>query len=335
MALIRKGAGAVPPETIGLSGGRTRGYNPADILAMIYLSGVCVIILAAGRGMDGWGGRLGAYAAVLGMVALLRFVPRRLPRVLQFLRESYTLFALPLAYGDLDWLNRLISTGYHDETVIRWDLALFGAHPHLYLSELLPHPLLSDALHACYLLYMALVPVLGITLYLQNREHAFRVLATTVTLTMYSCYAFFIAFPVQGPYEFHGQPQGIPGRIPGLVYAMLDRGSSVGTAFPSSHVAGAMAVAVMSTWFSRRLSHVMAALTLGIGVATIYGGFHYAIDAVAGFVYGLILSLVGPRIHAAFLRQVRIPHAHFRFPHLRLRWREARARKDTRRRKAI
>lgn len=335
MALIRKAGGAVPPETIGLSVGRTRGYNPADILAMIYLAGVCILILAAGREAAGWGARLAVYAALLGAVALLRFVPRRLPRVLQFLRESYTLFALPVAYGDLDWLNRLVSTGYYDEIVMRWDLALFGSHPHVYLSRMLPYPLLSDLLHACYLLYMSLVPVLGITLYLQNREHAFRVLATTVTLTMYSCYAFFIAFPVQGPYEFFGQPEGVPGLVPHLVYAMLNRGSSVGTAFPSSHVAGAITVAVMSTWFSRKLSHVMVALAFGIGIATIYGGFHYAIDAVAGFAYGLFLSFAGPRIHAAFLRQLRIPHAHFRFPHLRLRWKEAKARAVGRRRKVM
>jgi len=322
----------VLPETIGFSVGRTRGYNPTDILAMVYLAGVSILILVAGREAAGWGVRLAVYAALLGVVALLRFVPRRLPRVLQFLRESYTLAALPVAYGDLDWLNRLISTGYHDELVMRWDLALFGSHPHLYLSRILPYPFLSDLLHACYLLYIALVPVLGITLYLQNREHAFRVLATTVTLTMYSCYAFFIALPVQGPYEFHGRPEGVPGLVPDLVYAMLDKGSSVGTAFPSSHVAGAIAVAVMSTWFSRRLSYVMVVLALGIGVATVYGGFHYAIDAVAGFAYGLALSLAGPRIHAAFLRQARIPHVHFRFPHLRLRWKEARAQAVDRRR---
>lgn len=324
----------VPPEALVFSGARTRGYNPADVLGMAYLGMVSLLIVIAGRQTPGWGRHLAVYAGLLGLVALLRFVPRRLPKVLQFLRESYTLFLLPVAYGDLDWLNRIPGREFYDSMVLGWDRAIFGGHPHLFLREALPYTALSEILHSCYLLYMALVPILGFTLYLQNREHAFRVLATTVTLTMYSCYTFFIFFPVQGPYYTFGRPEGAPGIIPGVVYGMIDRGSAIGTAFPSSHVAGAVTVAVMATWFSRKLSILMIALAAGIGVATVYGGFHYAIDAVAGFIYGLLLSLIGPRIHAFLIRRVRIPHIHLRFPHLRFRWRQGKIRGEVRRPRA-
>jgi membrane-associated phospholipid phosphatase len=103
---------------------------------------------------------------------------------------------------------------------------------------------------------------------------------------------------VRGPY-YTFPPVDAPGTIfPELVHATLDRGAAVGTAFPSSHCAAAVVVAILAWRFAPRgLAMAITVISSGIVLATVYGGFHYAIDAVAGLVIGLAMGNLGPRLH--------------------------------------
>jgi membrane-associated phospholipid phosphatase len=72
----------------------------------------------------------------------------------------------------------------------------------------------------------------------------------------------------------------------------------------------------MTLRFERELSLLMGTLAGGIFLGTVYGGFHYGVDALAGLVVGIALSLVGPALHSVLLRQARLWPLRFRFPHL-------------------
>ncbi len=313
VALVKPATRRIPRP--GASLPPLRGYNPVDIVALIYL-GITSLLLLAHPGRLPWY-YLAIHLALTAGVALLRLIPHLGRFPLQFLRESYPLWMLPLAYSELDMLNRLAASRYYDDVVLAWDRAIFGLHPHLLLSQWIPIPAVSEVLHASYLIYALLTPILGLTLYFQGRPEAFRVFATTVGLCMYGAYLVFIFFPVQGPW--YGTSDATQGFFSGIVDQYLTRGSARGTAFPSSHVAGAVVVAAMARWFSRRLSWFMIGLAASISIATVYGGFHYAIDAVAGLGWGLAIAALGPRVHAGLLRQHRLPHIRLRFPHLRIR----------------
>ena len=77
-----------------------------------------------------------------------------------------------------------------------------------------------------------------------------------------------------------------------LVYATLASGSSYGAAFPSSHVA-ATTSAVIAAWLgSRRLGYVLVIPALLLAIGTVYCQMHYAIDATAGLVTGIVLPLI-------------------------------------------
>ncbi len=189
-----------------------------------------------------------------------------------------------------------------------WDLAIFGGHPNQYLAQLWRWAPLSEALHLSYWLYLALVPALGFTLYLMRRYASFRIVATSVSATFFLCQFVFVLFPVRGPY-YTFLPVDAPGSIfPALVHATLDRGAAVGTAFPSSHCAAAVVVAMLAWRYGPKvLAALISSVTVGILFGTVYGGFHYAVDAIAGLLIGLAMGALGPRLHFWLARKETIP----------------------------
>jgi membrane-associated phospholipid phosphatase len=80
-----------------------------------------------------------------------------------------------------------------------------------------------------------------------------------------------------------------------VVHAILAGGSSWGTAFPSSHVAVSWVAALVLWREHRRAFWLAAPVAFGLALGTVYGQFHYAVDAVAGAGFGLLhLALLDP-----------------------------------------
>ena len=70
--------------------------------------------------------------------------------------------------------------------------------------------------------------------------------------------------------------------LPHVTQGILEGGSSKGTAFPSSHVAVVVAQALMALLYQRWTGWAIALLSGGLAMGAVYGGFHYAVDIVAG-----------------------------------------------------
>ena len=71
-------------------------------------------------------------------------------------------------------------------------------------------------------------------------------------------------------------------------------GSQSRTAFPSSHVA-----ATLSAWFatgreSKRVFWIMAPFAVSLTLGTVYGRFHYGIDATIGLIVAMTAYLATP-----------------------------------------
>jgi membrane-associated phospholipid phosphatase len=202
------------------------------------------------------------------------------------------LVAAPLLYGEIPALIASVGSTYHDATIQRWELALFGSQPAHTLAARLPFLPLSELLHAGYLAYYGVIFLPPLLLLANGRRRAFAetVLALTVTCTL--CWVIFVAMPVQGPrYLFNAPPDVPDGPIRRLVVGLLAAGSSRGAAFPSSHMAVSVAVAVTALRWQRRVGWAVAVIALLIGIGAVYGGFHYGVDMIAGAGLGAVTSL--------------------------------------------
>jgi membrane-associated phospholipid phosphatase len=117
-------------------------------------------------------------------------------------------------------------------------------------------------------------------------------------LAFYACYVAFALHPIAGPRWFWGNATGPSAEtIPALlVRELLERGSAYGAAFPSSHVAAAWC-AVLAMWRSYRpLAVVLGVFAFALTLGTVYGQFHYGIDAIAGALLAVLLYGVSDRL---------------------------------------
>lgn len=203
------------------------------------------------------------------------------------------LLLVPLLYAELPLLNQVVAEGYRDALVLEWELGIFRGNPAREWAGAMPSRILSGFLHFSYLSYYGLIYLPPLVLWMQGRLADFETTIFRVMLVFTLCFLVFILFPVEGPRYLFPAPEGVPdGFMRGLVLAVLEAGSSRGAAFPSSHMAVAAAQAVLVFRFHSRGAGVLVALlSAGLGVGAIYGGFHYAVDILAGAALGVAAAL--------------------------------------------
>jgi len=256
-----------------------------------------VVLLVLGRGRAGAGG-IAMHLLVLAAMAAATF-SRRVP---DWLRAWAPLAAVLFLYTELPMLIRAAGHGeFFDMTVISWETAIFGGQPAIEWALRWPARWLSETLHAAYLSYYGIIVVVPVTLWLGSRREDFAEAVFTLMLTFVACFVCYVAFPVEGPrYLWPGTAPDGPMR--GLTQALLESRSSAGTAFPSSHVAVATAQTVLAWRYFGKPALALGALAAALALGAVYGGFHYAIDVIAGAVFGFLLALIGLELFALVAR---------------------------------
>lgn len=273
----------------------SRAVLPIDRLVLAYLlvTGVVAALLGGGTGIV----IAGAHAlAGLAIWRLAAWQPRT--GLAGFMRAAYAVLFSPALYIELGTLNRFITDRFFDQTVQGWDAAVFGGQPSMDLSAALPWLPLSETLHLGYFLYYAIVPAALVGVYRTRGFHALSRTAFAVAAAFFVSYLIFMTFPVAGPrYEFPRIGGDISeGRLYGLVHAILEDGSSKGTAFPSSHIAASLAAVLAAGREDARWFWLLIVPETALALGTVYGRFHYAVDALAGVALALAVCMAASRL---------------------------------------
>jgi membrane-associated phospholipid phosphatase len=234
-----------------------------------------------------------AHYASTAMVAAL-WIRSRQPAstgMWRLLIDWLPLLAAPLLYAELPYLIAGVGAPFRDALVQQWESGLFGASPARTMAAALPNRMLSELLHAGYLSYYALIYAPPLLLYLRGDRAGFQRVSATVITVFAVCFAVFIVFPVAGPRYLWPAPPGIPdGPVRRAALALLTAGSSRGTAFPSSHVAVSVAQTLLALRLQPRAGVVTLVLTVLLALGAVYGGFHYAVDVLAGGLVGVVVT---------------------------------------------
>ena len=198
------------------------------------------------------------------------------------LRDWTPLGLGPFLYIELRWIIEGAGRPHADALVASWEAGLFPSDPSASLATRWPSLAVSELLHVCYLSYYAIVYVPPALLWLRGRRREFADTVLALVVVYALCFATYALFPVDGPRFVHGPSSAPLGPIRAMVVQLLASGSSRGTAFPSSHVAAALVAAICALRFQRDVGVVVAVLTAGLALGAVYGGYHYAVDVLAG-----------------------------------------------------
>jgi len=279
-----------------------RGITATDRLMLAYLAAnSAIVVWHAGR-TPAWAWLLGANALTVALVALLARTGTK-QRFSAFVGGAYPVLLTTAYYTQLGVLGTGVAR-YHDAVVQRWELAVFGSQVSMTWHQAVPSLALSWIMHLAYWAYYPIVAGALVVLWVRADADAFARGGFIITLAFYVCYLIFALFPVMGPRHFFGDATGpiaeiLPAR---LMRSTQHGGSAMGTAFPSSHVTACWC-AVYALWRdARRLALWLAPVAVVLAFGTVYGQFHYGVDALAGAALALVLFPLADPLRTALGR---------------------------------
>lgn len=277
--------------------------NPVHRLFSIYIAIAGAALLFPNR-RHGWAELLIMHVMIVALLWPLppfaqgwKVIGSKFPRLLRYPFDWLPILTVPLLYTELATLNLMVHAGrFFDPLIIAVERAVFGM-PSTSLARTFDVLWLSELLHAGYLSYYFILFMPPLVLYALGRHTQFRRVVFTVLLSFFAHYLFFVYFPVQGPRYLFPAPDGdvSNGVLYKLTHVLLEAGSSRGAAFPSSHVGASVAMTLAVARVSRRGGYILGIATVLLAFGAVYGGFHYATDAVAGFMLGTLCVFLAPR----------------------------------------
>lgn len=234
-------------------------------------------------------GHVAAAIAVLAAARRQRESPHRL-----WIADLLPLLLLAAFWAELRPLFPLLHTSTLDSSIVALEQSVIGFNVHAAWWRAMPW--LRGVME---LLYFGYFPgELAILSYVALRMEAaaFRELLLRGVVTYLACDAIYLAIPTLGPRAVQtGLEANAAGHAGGVFQFMNDAlrslGDSPGTAFPSSHVAGILTVAIAARATGNKLfGNVMTTLGIGVSIATVYTQNHYLLDAMAGAALAVVLQ---------------------------------------------
>lgn len=216
-------------------------------------------------------------------------------RFWHFWRHWYPHLFFLFCFEELRYLVHLVSPTWQDAKLIAFDTWLTGVNPSLWL-EGFAHPALNEFMEFAYFTYFLFLLILGGILYHRHETKAYWAVMTYSAVGYALGYIIAMLFPVQSPWftlagMWHRDLIGGP--FTSLINLIERCGRVQGAAFPSQHVAGAMA-ALWGAWRHRRwLFWVFLPFVVCMCISTVYVRNHYMADVLGGLVTGTLGYVIG------------------------------------------
>jgi membrane-associated phospholipid phosphatase len=245
-------------------------------------------------------GHMRARTLIANVVVLLLYVwlfrLQRYP-LAQITRDWFPQALMILAYKQMGWFAPATHTNLREHQWIVWDrLLLDRLHGRAIIESL--GPILPSLLELSYALVYAVPPITMAVIYATGLRRRTDTLLTIYLLGLFLCYAQFPFWPSEPPrVVFPGEDNPTVHTAMRSFNLWLVGNYGIHTSvFPSAHVSGAVAAAFGIAYLlpqRRRLVLVYFVYSVLVAIATVYGRYHYAVDAAAGFLVGVFGFLFG------------------------------------------
>src|SRR5439155_1933272 len=211
-------------------------------------------------------------------------------RICHFWRHWYPHLFFLFCFEELRYLVHLVHRGWFDAKLAGFDAWLTGVNPSLWL-ERFAHPALNEFMQFAYFTYFIYLLMLGGILYYRREWESYWAVMTYSAVGYALGYVISMLFPVQSPWftfagMWHADLAGGP--FTAIIDLIEKCGRVHGAAFPSQHVAGAVA-ALWGAWRHRRwVFWVFLPFVLCMCVSTVYVRNHYVAVVLGGLVSGTL-----------------------------------------------
>ena len=249
----------------------------------------------------------------VGIVAVLKNSSRNESATFwRTLRDWFPCAIIPIAYRASGVFFRPDSQHRLDQIFITWDNDLLG---NSMVSSIIhgTSGWLSPLVEISYFLCYPLVPLALLALVLSRKSRNFGKARsaeaaagpdpvdyfwTVVLLAVLASYLIYPFFPLTPPRVlFPGSTWLMgPSRLRTLNLWMLRQNGDQASLFPSGHVAGVMAAALVVGHYLPRWGWLFIAAATAVTVATVIGRYHYFADALAGLLMAWLARRLADRL---------------------------------------
>lgn len=254
--------------------------------------------------------RVQALAIILALWIVYRCIPCRFTMML---RSVLQVAMLGSWYPDIYEFTRVMPN--LDHIFAGWEQALFGYQPALVFYNNFSNPFFSELFDMGYVSYYFVIAIVVLYAFFKDYDH-FEKTAFIIITSFFMSYVIFLFLGVSGP-QFYFQAVGIDrieaGDFPdigfyflnhrecmpidgwkdGLFYHLLviahDAGERPIAAFPSSHVSVTMCLLILAYKENKCFGNIILFFFVLLCFGTVYVRAHYAIDAIAGILWGTIV----------------------------------------------
>lgn len=215
-----------------------------------------------------------------------------------------------------------------DITLKQADIAVFGVYPPEWVRQY-HTPFLTGVMQLGYIFYYLAPPLACIPLLFRRRRRAkgerseaetgaaeptrldlseFRIATATIGACILMTYFLYFVFPSTGP-RFEGGARAWMPDEPGwfgaeAIYLAIDAAETFRwNAFPSGHVAVSIICTFVALKFRRGIGLAMILPVVVLCLATVYMGYHFAIDVIGGLACAAICMAFVPRFAAWWERK--------------------------------
>lgn len=288
--------------------------TPIDILVSAHCI-IMLVLIALRIRVGGWAAAalMLNFAAVLVAAAVIAPMMDRLQHPLaqnpfmRWVRFVYPMFLLGPFFQWTCPIGQMYFPVPFDDYLLRADISLFGFH----IARDLVHRWgdnywLTEWMNFSYLSYYWITLYLPLYLYFTKRHREFMYVMFNAGVVIYSCFIFHALFPAQGPVHYDPAASGFleAGPISWFAREFLLRVDIPGGAMPSGHIAGTVAIFIYAWRYARRAFWATSPVVISLCVSTVYGRYHYAVDAIAG----ILVAVIGAYMICPWLYARIFPH---------------------------
>ncbi len=272
-------------------------------MALFYLFLFSLLLIIFHCRVPEWPYHLAYQLIAAGIITLIIYLNVQFPfrTVIELLRLFY-----PIGLAIFCWieLQPTVSMIYGDfwatELVIKMDRFLFGVNPVVYFQAY-SSAWLNELMGFLYSGYYLFPPVVSLWLFFTRKKRALLASLSLVISSYLSNFLLFFLFPALGPNRVAEFEEAVAATSSGyiiqpLLHYLQATAGVKGAAFPSSHFAGAIVLAISAVKFCRQLGWLLVALIPFIALAAVYLGYHHGVDVIAGLLWGGFVFWWGRKI---------------------------------------
>lgn len=244
-------------------------------------------------------------------------------KLIEFISNIQYLIGILIIYSLYQSLIKTLHPIDYDNLLISWDILLLGKHPRELLSPIV-NPYLTEYLQISYTLFYFLPIFTAVDLYYNQPKEFDKYLRNILFAYFFSYFLYFI-LPAIGPrftiYSF----QQINSELPGIFLTdtlrwFINFGGGVTDqtvnptnivnrdCMPSGHTMITLVAIIYSFRFQSKMRWLVFTIGISIIFATIYLRYHYFVDIIAGFIFGIISYKLEPLMNNILRKFVNIDY---------------------------